>query len=490
MLVHKTAVALLDVDYNAKNNISFSELDVRPIWRRFAHDLLANDINLVFLKANKNGDVYLSNEFEFILIHIDNYIPEWFYEFIEGIKLKYPSTKIFFCGFLPSIAKDKINSAFPNVEVIEGPLEKSLSVFLSIVTQKKEYISPDINNYHYLKCTDKYSDNNTFALFPGSYSSVQASAGCPMACSFCRFSSFYRMYLPLSYYQFPIEYTLQEIEEKYKKYNIKHFKFADSNFLGTKKTALQRAVRLNEEINKRGLNISFEIHCRSDLINEEVLQNLVSAGLRHLDVGIESMSESQLKRFSKGETPEDHIKVAKLSQSFGITMQGSCILADPLVTRDEMIESLEGLYKISKTVLLLFNERMILYNTIPYFRRYGDLIIEKKPIPSFMDGIFDYKFNDPWCDENISLIERTTSYWKKELRALQQELLPGLSGIDLFNFVKYATRFLVNILLQIVKTDKPRDDFAKELCNQNIQKLRDHILNSKINFIFYKGILK
>jgi Fe-S oxidoreductase len=269
-----------------------------------------------------------------------------------------------------------------------------------------------------------------------------------------------------------MESVVSEISELYYKYDIKHFRFSDSNFLGTGKLAYKRAVELAEGLLKNNLEITFEMHCRSDTLLPEVISKLKSCGLRYLSIGIESMSSNQLRRFEKRETISDHIAAVDLIQKNGLAAQGYCILAEPLVTRRELMENLEGLYELSKKILILINEKMILFNSVKYYEKHCKIIPGLEFSSFSFDTALQYEFKDPWCKENYAFVEEISLYLKYKSQALQKKYRPGISTIDLYLFIKKATSYRIEVLNRTVQDDYPDKGKVMCWCEEAIGKIK------------------
>lgn len=188
---------------------------------------------------------------------------------------------------------------------------------------------------------------------------------------------------------------------------------------------------------------------------EEVIDLLVSAGLVHVSLGIESMSVDQLIRYLKRETPENHISaVASLAEK-GVQVQGYCILADPLIKRKELLDNLEGLYELSSHILLVIHEKMTLYTTTGYYKENKDKILVKKQPDNILDVAIEYDFNDPWCQHFFCLFEEASIWsYKKIVKALDKR--KGIfTNQQRYDFIQTSTKHRIALLIEIVQLDNP-----------------------------------
>jgi radical SAM superfamily enzyme YgiQ (UPF0313 family) len=76
---------------------------------------------------------------------------------------------------------------------------------------------------------------------------------------------------------------------------------------------------------------------------ETVLRRLVSMGMRKVFLGIESGSASQLRRYTKGHTPDECAAASREVLAVGAKLELGFIMFDPLCSRSEIIENVRFL---------------------------------------------------------------------------------------------------------------------------------------------------
>jgi len=465
------SLALLELNNKVKNQ-DLASASILPVWRRLWLDIKCNGGEMDFIQENSSVMIEvalkLANlKYDIILIHIDSFIPNWLFPFIKLLHNTDQSIDIFLCGFIPTVKCGELAEALPEVHaVISGPLESSMEIIYNrIGITFRPYEVKDIS------AVDQSVFKDLF--LKDSVGLIQASAGCPMTCSFCRYSSLYHRYYKGVYEQFPIDNIVSEILELNRKFNISHFKFIDSNFLGCGKMAYKRAVDLASSLQAKGLDITCEMHCRSDMVQTDIISQLVKCGLRHLSIGIESMSQNQLDRFGKKETVMDHRSAKELTVKHGISVQGYAILADPLVTREELLENLSGLYELSEEVLFIINEKMILYSTTDYYKKYHSLLSGLKPFKVSLGTAFDYSFKDKWCIENFGIFQKASLLLKYKIRTLPLSYSPFVSFADNYLYIKKATSHKIQLLMRIVSENKPDESKVMLWCNEALKKIEE-----------------
>ncbi len=158
---------------------------------------------------------------------------------------------------------------------------------------------------------DKYWD------LPGDmpYPSVQmlASRGCPFKCNFCLWPQV--LYGGNHYRARRVENLVDEMEYLVKKRGFKSIYFDDDTFNVSK----ERILLLCKAIKERGLNdVPWAVMARADLMDEELLVEMKSAGLHAVKYGVESFNEALIKECDKKLNLEKTTNIIKMTKKLGI----------------------------------------------------------------------------------------------------------------------------------------------------------------------------
>lgn len=211
------------------------------------------------------------------------------------------------------------------------------------------------------------------------------SRGCDYNCKFCflntrNFSN--KKKEKVRY--FPIERCVATLSSicsgKYKSICIQ---FTDDNFFGgkTKKNILTNAKRLlsfSKTIAKCG--ISFGIDTRADSLycpdddqeliefRSKVWNSLKNSGLRYIYVGVESFSNSQLKRYKKNINRTTIKKAIEYLNKLRISYTLGLIIFDPLMTLEDLIDNIQFIEQncLIGKISSLSKELRVQYGT-PYY---------------------------------------------------------------------------------------------------------------------------
>jgi radical SAM superfamily enzyme YgiQ (UPF0313 family) len=122
------------------------------------------------------------------------------------------------------------------------------------------------------------------------------SRGCPYTCNYCPYlvNSRYRVRSPQS--------IVAEIEDLAGRYGIRGVTFRDPNLTYDK----ERVREFAELLLRRGLDVRWGMEARTDRLDPELITLLHRAGLRSVEVGIESANEDILRANLRKAIPKTH----------------------------------------------------------------------------------------------------------------------------------------------------------------------------------------
>ena len=160
---------------------------------------------------------------------------------------------------------------------------------------------------------------------------IMTSRGCPYNCLYCATSIWQRKVRYRS-----IDNIIHEIKHVIDRYNTQQFTFKDDSFTVNRRRIVEFCRRLKEE----KLNISWDCNTRVDLIDEELLRTMKSAGCNSIKVGIETGSDRLLKLISKNTTLTQASSAAALLRKVGIHWTGYFMMGLPSETKQETYQTL------------------------------------------------------------------------------------------------------------------------------------------------------
>lgn len=161
------------------------------------------------------------------------------------------------------------------------------------------------------------------------------SRGCPYTCSFCASTRLWENNVRW----FSAEHVVNEIEEIVDKYKPWAISFYDDLFTAN----LKRLKKIVKLICLKGINkkVKFSFACRSNLVNEKLIDILRPLSIQMICMGLESGNQRVLTYLkSPGITVAQHKKAIKLFHDAGINIQGTFIIGSPGETEYEIRQTL------------------------------------------------------------------------------------------------------------------------------------------------------
>ena len=163
---------------------------------------------------------------------------------------------------------------------------------------------------------------------------IQATRGCPAACSFCDIrKTKFRVRSPES-----VVNEIQQLVEM----GVDAVFFVDDTITIDKKNVLE----ICDLIVKRNIKIHFKISARVDTINKEVIRALKKAGCYRIHYGIESASPKHLKYLQKGQTPEKVERASKMTRDAGMGFFAYMMIGITHETKEEMFATVDFAKKL------------------------------------------------------------------------------------------------------------------------------------------------
>lgn len=169
------------------------------------------------------------------------------------------------------------------------------------------------------------------------------SRGCPFRCLFCdrpHFKGIFRARSAAS--------VVDEMQECCGM-GIKEIFLYDDTFTVNRK----RVLDICSEIEKRGLEITWDIRARVDTVDEEVLRALKKAGCERIHFGIEAGTEKILKVLNKGITLSQAEKAIALSKKIGISALTYFMIGSPTETKEDILATFKFIKKINPDYALI-----------------------------------------------------------------------------------------------------------------------------------------
>jgi radical SAM superfamily enzyme YgiQ (UPF0313 family) len=210
-----------------------------------------------------------------------------------------------------------------------------------IKTPPRELIS-DLDTLPYpsydLFPTDKYASTKAGVECEGITKSlhVVSHRGCPYRCIFCYHKGEkVRMRKP--------EEIIKELRFLKDDYGIQFVSFSAETFIVNKKWTLEFCKLMK----KSGLGIRWSCMGRVNLVDEDFLKEMKSAGCTYIGYGIESASQKMLDAMKKDCTVAQQKNAIRLTKKLGIQTYPTFIIGTPGETKETVKESIDFCKELS-----------------------------------------------------------------------------------------------------------------------------------------------
>ncbi len=250
------------------------------------------------------------------------------------------------------------------------------------------------------------------------------SRGCPYTCNYCPYlvNSKFRVRSP--------ENIVEEIRYLSAKYNIRGISFRDPNMTFDK----GRAQELAEQLLKRNLDIRWSMEARTDRLDPELINILHRAGLRSVEVGVESSNDVMLKGNMRKATPKQHQeRVIEHCHKLGIRVIANYTLGLP----NDTVEGIRDTIRYAKKLNTFAIQFTV---TTPY------------PGTQFYQNVRHLVFEEDWEKFNgWSSVYRHPTISPDQLHELRE-----FAYISYHLRPRYVWRFLKSTLLHPVFFPEPQ----------------------------------
>lgn len=175
---------------------------------------------------------------------------------------------------------------------------------------------------------------------------VFASRGCPFNCSYCYNSILRRIYSNENYYRIKsVENIISEIEYALSRFRgIRKIKFDDDTFIFPKNWISEFCKKY-----KNRVGLPFEILFNAECLDKEVLRELRAAGLKRIQVGIQTGSVRESEEIYNRSLPIEKIReFAYASCDLKLDVVYDVILDNPLSSFKEKEELIDFLIELPR----------------------------------------------------------------------------------------------------------------------------------------------
>lgn len=254
---------------------------------------------------------------------------------IRLLRTLYPEIMIFTGGVHATLCPEELldlsdyvitnEGEYVIVDVVRGKVKKGLVKGKRV----EDLDSLPFPAIHRLYKVDRYSKRDL--------SIVMSSRGCTNSCKFCNSFDIWNC----NVIRKSTDYFVNEIKHLIVDYGINDFFITDDTFTCNKDWLQDFLVKV------KPLNISWRCFSRVDTIEENLVDQMIDAGCRHMKLGIESGSQRILDKINKGIQVSDILRADKILKKKKIKWSAYFIIGFPNETIEDIRKTQEMIKLIS-----------------------------------------------------------------------------------------------------------------------------------------------
>ncbi len=258
-----------------------------------------------------------------------------------------------------------------------------------------------------------------------------SSRGCPFSCTFCYqpWGSHFRAH--------SVDYIIDTLKYLKKNYNIDFVSFQDDEFMAKK----NRVYEFCEKVLKHIPGLLWSCTGRVNLVNEDIVKTMKSAGCVSISYGFESGSLRMLKSMNKIATIEKMENAVRLNRKFGMMLPVSFIIGLPGEDEESCRETVE--FCIRNEIPL----KSIMFATPYPGTELFDLALSTNRINKERIHGFVLKLEDA----RDFVVNLTDAFNDEQLIAKRQEMIDDVCGRVKSSSVEVCNKKLRNLFGNLVE---------------------------------------
>lgn len=248
---------------------------------------------------------------------------------------------------------------------------------------------------------------------------IETSRGCPYACAYCSNSIFREVYQGKGSYvrQRSVPSVMKQLTEARQIFPEMKKVFFFDEVLVLRKEWLRA---FTDEYIKQ-VNLPFKCNLRPNMVDDEVIQQLVAAGLDDLMIGIESGSERVRREvFNRYISTEKMLEMAQCIHRGGLMPSYNLIVDNPYETQADRDEAFEYLIQLPRPYNLRLYSLTHLPNTALTRRLLADGLITQDDVEGY-----SRKTLERWA---VSLggqkLDKASLFWNSVISLLPKRFVP------------------------------------------------------------------
>lgn len=223
------------------------------------------------------------------------------------------------------------------------------------------------------------------------HASILTSRGCAAHCTFCESGNYGNRYHKAAKWRArSADNVVAEMVQLTLAHNVCRFSIVDDDFLGGDGRGYHRASEFHELLRKHDFALNYAIECRADEIDEGLFRQLMETGLRHVFIGLESGTRTDIALYAKRVDTNRMMSAVETLRRIGLSVSTGFIMFHPLSTLEGVEDNLRLLRRTGTASHAQLLGRLQLYPGSPLIRYFSRRGVEL----SEYDYQFDYTIVD------------------------------------------------------------------------------------------------
>ena len=241
--------------------------------------------------------------------------------------------------------------------------------------------------------------------------SVDAGRGCPFGCTYCSTKTFWKRKYRIK----SAERIVSEVKDIHEKFGTTQFVFCHDMLTLDRK----KICRICELLKNIGFDIKWGCSARTDCIDKELIDTMISAGMNRLFVGIETGSPRMQKIINKNLKLDGVYELLEHAAKQGVTVIASFIYGFPEETEEDFSQTIKVMTDIVKIPnVVVQNHLCAFFPGTELTANYKESLL-RAPIASNIVGEHATKECEEIINANPELFPHFREY-KTELREKQK----------------------------------------------------------------------
>lgn len=289
---------------------------------------------------------------------------------------------------------------------------------------------------------------------------VDVGRGCPFNCAYCSTSVFWKRRFRLK----SPERIVAEVKRIEREFGLVKCMF-DHDLFTANKAKVYEFCRILKESNFSGV---WSCSSRADTIDKELIEEMISAGLESIYLGVETGSERMQKLTRKNLNLEKAFEIIKFLLEKKVRVTASFIYGFPGETEEDVEMTLQYAYRLFKLNLTTFQLHLCaIFPGTEYYNEYKDQLVFSEKISNIV-GDFGVCENRDFIQENQELFPfyyeyrselRDKFYGLENVAVMIMELHDRLCSLD---GERFSDMRLVDLYLDFKKANKEAFDSAED----------------------------